>query len=61
MSRKSDTVKFSTTHQPDKELEGTLQEVEGLARNGWLASLEGQKVGKNQSAAVERNSGQPTG
>lgn len=61
----SDTVKFSTTHQPNREYEGTVAEVTGLARQGYLATLEGRKVGKDPVAAVEKvgdkGTGQPTG
>lgn len=58
---RNDKVKFSTTHRPGKELEGTVEEVTGLARQGYLATLNGQKVGKDPTAAVEKAAGQPTG
>lgn len=60
----ADTVKFTTTHLPKKELTGTVQEVTGLARQGYLATLEGRKVPNRADAAkaaVEKATGQPTG
>lgn len=58
----SDTVKIATTMTPWKEQEVSRQEATDLLRRGFVAKLDGRKVGDADKAANKlKDNGQPTG